>query len=264
MLQTNVAQMDERIALVRSPSTRLGDGIVTYGARAPVDAAVAAKQHAAYVGALAAAGWAIREVPPADALPDSAFVEDTVVVCGDLAVLARPGAVERRAEVDGTEEAVRALGLEVARIEEPGTLDGGDVLRVGTTLYAGRGGRTNAEGIRQLGELVASRGFAVVAVPLHRVLHLRSAVTALPDGTVIAADPTLIDSSPFTELRAVPEEAGSHVVPLGGSTVLMAASAPRSADLFEEWGFDVVAVEIGEFEKMEGCVTCLSVLIGMD
>jgi dimethylargininase len=239
----------------------MAEGIVTYGAHAPVDAALAARQHAAYVEAIADAGWAIREVPPADALPDSAFVEDTVVVCGDLAVLARPGAAERRAEVAGTEEAVLALGLDVGRIEEPGTLDGGDVLSVGTTLYAGRGGRTNAEGIRQLRRHAASRGFAVVPVPLHRVLHLKSAVTALPDGTVIAADPSLVDSSPFPALRVVPEEAGSHVILLGGGTVLMAASAPRSAELFDDWGFDVIAVDIGEFEKMEGCVTCLSVLI---
>jgi dimethylargininase len=253
--------MDERVALVRSPSSRMAEGIVTYGDRAPVDAGLAARQHAAYVAAIVAAGWEIREVPHADDLPDSAFVEDTVVVCGDLAVLTRPGADERRAELPGTEEAVRGLGLELARIEEPGTLDGGDVLRVGTTLYAGRGGRTNAEGIRQLGRIVAPRGFAVVPVPLHRVLHLKSAVTALPDGTVIAADPSLIDTSPFPTIRIVPEEAGSHVILLGGGTVLMAASAPRSAELFDDWGFEVVAVDIGEFEKMEGCVTCLSVLI---
>jgi len=188
-------------------------------------------------------------------------VEDTVVVCGDLAVLARPGAAERRAEVAGTEETVRALGLDVERIEEPGTLDGGDVLMVGTTVYAGRGGRTNAEGIRQLRGLVAPRGFAVVAVPLHQVLHLKSAVTALPDGTVVAADPSLIDASPLPAVRIVPEAAGSHVVLLGGGAVLMAASAPRSAALFDDWGLDVTVVDIGEFEKMEGCVTCLSVLI---
>jgi len=239
----------------------MADGIVTYGERMPVDADLAANQHAAYVDALAAAGWTIREVPPADDLPDSAFVEDTVVVCGELAVLTRPGAAERCAEVAGTEETVRALGLELARIEEPGTLDGGDVLRVGRTLYAGRGGRTNDDGIRQLGGLVAPLGFAVVPVPLNRVLHLKSAATALPDGTVIAADPSLLDTSPFAEMRIVPEEAGSHVVLLGGDTVLMAASAPRSAELFECWGLDVVVVDIGEFEKMEGCVTCLSVLI---
>ena len=173
---------------MRRPSSRMADGLVTYGEREPVDVALAAKQHDAYVAALAGAGWQIHEVAPADPLPDSAFVEDTVVVCGDLAVLARPGAAERLDEVAGTEEAVRTLGLEVARVEEPGTLDGGDVLCVGTTLYVGRGGRTNDEGIRALAELVASRGYDVVTVPLRGVLHLKSAVTALPDGTMIAAD----------------------------------------------------------------------------
>jgi dimethylargininase len=163
--------------------------------------------------------------------------------------------------VAGTEEAVRALGLGVARIEEPGTLDGGDVLSVGTTLYVGRGGRTNAEGIRQLRARVAPRGFAVVPVQLHSVLHLKSAVTALPDGTVLAADPSLLDTSPFPTLRTVPEEAGSHVILLGDGTLLMSASAPRSAELFDDLGFDVLTVDIGEFEKMEGCVTCLSVLV---
>jgi dimethylargininase len=241
----------------------MADGIVTFGDRTPVDATAAAKQHAAYVGAITGAGWEIREVPQADDLPDSAFVEDTVVVCGGLAVLTRPGALERRAEVEGTEQAVRVLGLDVARIEEPGTLDGGDVLTVGTTLYVGRGGRTNAEGIRQLSERVAPLGFAVVPVPLHGVLHLKSAVTALPDGTVIAADPSLLDHSAFETMRIVPEEAGSHVILLGDNRVLMAASAPRTAELLDDWGFDVTAVDISEFEKMEGCVTCLSVLIGM-
>jgi dimethylargininase len=240
----------------------MADGIVTYGEREPADAARAAEQHDAYVAALACAGWQIREVAPADELPDSAFVEDTVVVCGDLAVLARPGAVERQAEVAGTEEAVRTLGLEVARIEEPGTLDGGDVLTVGTTVYVGRGGRTNEEGIRALARAVAPRGFDVVTVPLRDVLHLKSAVTALPDGTMIAADPSLVDTATLPPLLTVPEEAGSHVVPLGGDTVLMASSAPRSAELFADLGLDVIAVDIGEFEKMEGCVTCLSVLVG--
>ena len=93
------------------------------------------------------------------------------------------------------------------------------------------------------------------------MLHLKSAVTALPDGTLVAADPTLCDTAPLPTLRPVPEEGGSHVVPLGGGAVLMAASAPRTAELLDDLGFDVVAVDIGEFEKMEGCVTCLSVLV---
>lgn len=253
--------MTDRVALVRRPSSRMADGIVTFGEREAVDATLAVAQHEAYVDALRGAGWAIHEVAPADDLPDSAFVEDTVVVCGELAVLARPGAPERRAEVAGTEEALRALGLDVARIDEPGTIDGGDVLAVGRTLYVGRGRRTNEEGIRRLEELVAPHGYAVVTVPLRDVLHLKSAITALPDGTIIAADPSLLDASPLPPLRIVPEEAGSHVVPLGGHTVLMAASAPRTAAQLADAGLDVVAVDIGEFEKMEGCVTCLSVLV---
>jgi dimethylargininase len=253
--------MTNPVALVRRPSSRMAEGITTHIDRVPADADGAARQHAAYVAAVAAAGWTIHEVAPADDLPDSAFVEDTMVVLADLAVLARPGAVERRAEVAGAEEAVRALGLEVARIEEPGTLDGGDALQVGRTVYVGRGGRTNAEGIRQLRRHAATRGRTVVPVRLHGVLHLKSAVTALPDDTCIAHDVSLFDASPFPAIRRVPEEAGSHVILLGGGTLVMAASAPRSAELFDDMGFDVVTVDIAEFEKREGCVTCLSVLV---
>jgi dimethylargininase len=254
--------MADTAALVRPPSRRMADGITTHIDRLPADAGLAARQHAAYVAAVAAAGWPVREVPVADDLPDCAFVEDTVVVLGDLAVLTRPGAAERRPEVAATEAAIRSLGLEVAAIEEPGTLEGGDVLQVGRTVYVGRGGRTNAEGIRQLRRHAGKTGRAVVPVRLHGVLHLKSAVTALPDGTFLAADASLFDAAPFPALRLVPEEGGAHVVPLGGGAVLMAASAPRTAEMLDDLGFDVIAVDIGEFEKREGCVTCLSVLVG--
>jgi dimethylargininase len=239
----------------------MAEGIVTHIERVPADAGLAAEQHRNYVAALAAAGWTVREVAGAEHLPDSAFVEDAVVVLEDLAVLTRPGAPERREEIDGVEATVTALGLEVARIEAPGTLDGGDVLQVGRTVYVGQGGRTNGEGIRQLGVLASTRQRTVVPVSLHSVLHLKSAVTGLPDGTLVCADPSLLDVAPLPTLRRVPEEGGSHVVPLGGDTLLMAASAPHSAEAFDDLGFDVVVVDISEFEKLEGCVTCLSVLI---
>ena len=256
--------MADQVALVRRPSSRMADGITTHIDRVPADGGLAARQHAAYVDAVAASGWAIREVAPADDLPDCAFVEDTVVMLGDLAVVTRPGAGERRAEVAGTDEVVRSLGLEVARIQEPGTLDGGDVLQVGRTVYVGRGGRTNAEGIRQLRRQAARTGRTVVPVKLRGVLHLKSAVTALPDGTFVAFDPSLFDPAPFPTLRRVPEEPGAHVVLTGGGTVLLSASAPRTAAMLDDLGFDVVAVDIGEFEKREGCVTCLSVLVAAD
>jgi dimethylargininase len=126
-------------------------------------------------------------------------------------------------------------------------------------VYVGRGGRTNDEGIRQLRDHAATRGRDVVAVALHRVLHLKSAVTALPDGTVIGYDPLVDDPTTFPAYLSVPEEPGAHVVLLDGSTVLMSTSAPRTQEVFESRGLRVVAVDISEYEKLEGCVTCLSI-----
>jgi dimethylargininase len=246
--------------LVRTPSSRLAEGIVTHISRVPVDLALARAQHAAYADALAASGWIIAAAPVAEDCPDSVFIEDTVVVCEDLAVLARPGAPARRAEVAGVAGMVGSLGLRTAQIQEPGTLDGGDVLQTGHTVYVGRGGRTNGAGIRQLRALLAPLGRTVVAVPLRDVLHLKSAVTALPDGTFLLR-PELVPAVLFPAVRPVAEEGGCHVVPLGGDRVLIAASAPRTAGLLDDLGFTPVVVNISEFEKLEGCVTCLNVLL---
>ena len=246
--------------LVRAPSITLAEGIVTHISRTPVDLALARAQHAAYADALVACGWTTQQVPPAEDCPDSVFVEDTVVVCEDLAVLARSGAPARRAEVAGVAAIAQSLGLRTAAIQEPGTLDGGDVLQAGRTVYVGRGGRTNGAGIRQLRALLAPLGRTVVAVPLSGVLHLKSAVTALPDGTFLLL-PQLVPAGLFPAVRPVDEESGCHVVPLGGDRVLIAASAPRTAELLDDIGFTPVVADISEFEKLEGCVTCLSVLL---
>jgi dimethylargininase len=247
-------------ALVRRPVERLAEGIVTHVPRLAVDVDLADEQHSAYCAALQGAGWTVREVAPAPAHPDSVFVEDTVVVVEHLAVLTRPGAPERRGEIDGTAAVLRDLRVPTATIQAPGTLDGGDVLQVGSTVYVGRGGRTNGEGIRQLRALVEPSGHVVVPVELRDVLHLKSAVTALPDGTFIG-QAHLVDASPFPTWREVTEEAGAHVVPLGGGRVLVASSAPLTAQWLDDLGFDVVSVDISELEKLEGCVTCLSVLL---
>lgn len=247
-------------ALVRRPSRRLSEGLVTHVARTPVDLDLADRQYGAYCDALSITGWQLHQVEPIEECPDSVFVEDTVVVVDGLAVLTRPGAPSRRPELAGAEQAVRELGLAVAWIEEPGTLDGGDVLQIGSTVYVGRGGRTNAEGIRQLRRHVAAVGRTVVPVALREVLHLKSAVTALPDGSVLAMS-GLADTAVFPSIRSVPEEAGAHVVLLGEGDVLIAASAPRTAAMLDDLGFTPVVVDITEFEKLEGCVTCLSVLV---
>ncbi|MDK3255578.1 dimethylargininase [Blastococcus capsensis] len=248
------------IALVRRPTEDMAAGIVTHVERVPVDAALAAEQHAGYRAALAAAGWDVREVDPAPGCPDATFVEDTVVVVDGTAVLTRSGAASRRAEVPGTEQVVRDLGLDVVRITGDGTLDGGDVLQVDDTVYVGRGGRTNADGIRQLRGHLTPLGRTVVPVRLQAVLHLKSAVTALPDGTFLTL-PDLLEPGAFPSARPVSEEPGCHVVPLGGDQVLISSAAPRTADRLADLGFTPRVVDIGEFEKLEGCVTCLSVLI---
>jgi dimethylargininase len=247
-------------ALVRRPGPRLAEGIVTHIARTPVDVALAGRQHEAYVAALTGHGWRVVEVPPADDCPDAVFVEDTVVVCGDLAVVSRPGAPERRPETAAVEATLRGLGLTVARVEAPGTLDGGDVLQVGDTVYVGHGGRTDADGIRQLAAHLATVGRRVVPVPVEKVLHLKSATTALPDGTCLVHG-DLVDTAGLPAVREVPEEPGAHVVPLGGRDVLIAASAPRTAAMLADLGYAPVVVDVSEYERLEGCVTCLCVLV---
>ncbi len=197
-------------ALVRRPSPLLADGLVTHVQREKVDVGLAGEQWEAYVEALRAHGWEIIEVEPADDCPDSVFVEDTVVMYRNVALITRPGAESRR-------------------------------------------------GVQQLRAAFEPLGARVVAVPVSKVLHLKSAVTALPDGTVIGHIPKIDRPSLFPGFLSVPEESGAHVVLLGSGKVLMAASAPKTAELLTDLGHDVVTVDISEFEKLEGCVTCLSV-----
>ena len=176
-------------ALVRRPSPRLAQGLVTHIERSAIDLDLARSQWQGYVDALRSQGWETIEVDPAPDCPDSVFIEDAVVVYGRTAVVTRPGADERKPEVEAAERAVTALGYDVKRIEAPGTLDGGDVLKYGGRVWVGQGGRTNEEGLRQLREHLAPEGAETIGVPLTRVLHLKSAVTALPDGTVIGYEP---------------------------------------------------------------------------
>jgi dimethylargininase len=246
-------------ALVRRPGPRLAEGLVTHIDREKIDVDVAVEQWEGYARALRAHGWETIEVDPADDCPDAVFVEDTVVMYRNVALIARSGAESRRPETAGVEEAVARLGCSVNWIWEPGTLDGGDVLKIGDTIYVGRGGRTNAAGVQQLRAVFGPLGARVVAVPVSKVLHLKSAVTALPDGTVIGQVPHVDAPSPFPRFLPVPEASGAHVVLLGGNALLMASSAPRTAELFADLGYAPVPVDIGEFEKLEGCVTCLSV-----
>ena len=244
--------MLRRLALVRQPSPRLADGIVTHIDRESVDPVLARDQWEAYVGALRANGWDIVQAPAAPDCPDGVFIEDQVLVYGDLAVLCRSGAPERRAEQDGLAGLLTDVGYRVARIEAPGLLDGGDVLKHDGRVWvgdAGSTGRSNRAGVEQVADLLAPLGARVEAVPLSGVLHLKSAVTALPDGRILAG-PSLsavtaewpgwgTSSRGASRLLAVPEESGAHVVILDADTVLLAASAPQTAEVLTGQGLRV-------------------------
>ncbi|MEG3615007.1 dimethylargininase [Isoptericola haloaureus] len=247
--------------LVRPPSPRLAEGELTHLDRVPVDADLARRQWQDYTRRYADRGWQLVVLPAADEHPDGVFVEDAVVVFDDLAVLTRPGAESRRGEVAGMRPVVESLGLEVAAIEAPATLEGGDVLKVGRTVYVGRSSRTDDDGVAQLRTLLEPRGWQVVPVPVTRALHLKSAVTALPDGTVIGHEPLVEAPELFERFVPVPEAEGNAVVVLDEGTVLLSASAPRTAELLRDRGLEVVTTPVTEFEKLEGCVTCLSVRV---
>jgi len=246
--------------LVRRPSPRLAEGELTHLERTPVDAETALAQWQGYVQAWRDLGWDVLEIDAADEQPDGVFVEDPLLVFGRIAVLASPGADSRRGELATVAAAVRDTGLDVRRLESPATLDGGDVLVTGTTVYVGRSSRTNEHGLLQLAAILQPEGFHVVPVPVTRVLHLKSAVTALPDGTVAGFPDDVDDPRVFERFLALPER-GAAMVPIDDGRVLMADSVPASIALLRERGLEVVAVPISEFEKLEGCVTCLSVRI---
>jgi dimethylargininase len=246
--------------LVRPPAATLDDGIVTFIERQPVDLDLARDQWQRYVAALEAAGWSIVEVDLDDTLPDSVFVEDTVVMFDDLAVVTNPAQPTRNPEIVATARKVEELGIDATSLTD-GTLDGGDVLKVGRQVYVGLSGTTSAPAVDQLRQLLRPRGWTVTALPVTRALHLKSAVTALPDGTVIGYPPLVDDPDLFDRFLEVPEEHGAHVVVLDERTVLMSSAAPRTAALFRDRGLEVVAVDISEFEKRDGCVTCLSVRV---
>jgi dimethylargininase len=248
-------------ALVRAVSPRLAAAELTYLRRRSVDLGRARMQHAAYLDLLRGEGLEIVHAPPVPEHPDGVFVEDAVVVVSHLAILARSGAVSRRGEVEDLAPVLAARGLAVTAITNPATLDGGDVLQVDDTLYVGRTARTNDAAAEQLRVLVAPLGRTVIPVEVTGVLHLKTAATALPDGRILAhLDHVSATAFRDREVVAVAEPAGANVL-LVGDTIVLSASAPRTAAMLRRRGYRVREVDISELEKVEAGPTCPSVLL---
>ncbi len=254
--------MAERIvAITREIGAALANCELTFLERESIDLARAREQHAAYRGALEAAGVEVEVLPPEDDLPDAVFVEDTAVVLDEIAILTRPGAASRRAEVSTVAAAI-ARHRRFAKIVEPGTIDGGDVLRVGRDFFVGRSSRTNAEGFAQFAAIVQEFGCRATAIDVTGCLHLKSAVTALLDDNLLI-HPAWIDASALRRFRFVevdseePFAANALVV---NGIVHVSARSPRTRAKLESLGFATRTIDNSELEKAEGGLTCSSLI----
>jgi dimethylargininase len=249
------------IALTRAVSPAMADCELTHLARTPIDVNRAKAQHAAYERALTALGCDVRQLPSGVDVPDAIFIEDVAVVLDEVAVITRPGAVSRQVEVPPVEAALAAC-RPIARIGPPGTMDGGDVLVVGRTIFIGRSGRTNDDGVAQFAAVVAPYGYRVQGIAVTGCLHLKSAVTALDDRTLLINRAWVApgDLGPFEFVEvAVGEPWAANVVRVGGR-ILSAAAFPRTKEAIERRGFPLTIVDVSEIAKAEGAVTCCSLI----
>jgi dimethylargininase len=248
-------------AITRDVSPALDRCELTYLERQKIDIFKAVEQHRRYRDCLVELGAEVLTLPADPELPDSVFVEDPVVVVDEVAVIARMGAESRRAESAYLAQAL-ARYRPLRQMQAPATLEGGDVVRVGSRLFVGLSGRTNPEGIRQLADHVEPLGYTVTAVEISGCLHLKSACCSL-GGDLLLANREWVDADAFAGLRIVnvaeSEPGAADVLEIGGALVIPAAF-PATAERLARLGRRVVPLDVSELMKAEAGVTCMSVL----
>jgi dimethylargininase len=248
-------------AITRAISPALTQCELSFIQRQPIDLAKANQQHHAYEKLLAELGARVISLPAEPDLPDSMFVEDPALVLDELAVIFPLGTETRRREAASIAAALSPF-RRLARVELPGTIEGGDILRLGRKLFAGLTARSSTEGIAQLARIVAPQGYEVVAVPVTGCLHLKSAVTSLGNNTLVA-NRAWFDSSFFTGYEwvdvdpAEPHAANTLVL---AATVVFPASFERTRARIEARGFRVTSLDISELQKAESGLTCSSLI----
>ncbi len=250
------------IALVRAVPESFPRALVQ-GQRPAIDLDRARAQHDSYRELLAGAGYEVVTVPADEEHPDCPFVEDTAVVLDTIAVVARPGAPERRGEVAPVAAVLEQL-LPLRLIGGPATIDGGDVLWMGSTLFVGVSTRTNVAAINQLREFAAEDALRLVPVPVANVLHLKSAVVAIDDETVLLA-PDCVDSKTFAAYRIIAKAPGeahlASLLRLRSGGLAMTSTAPRTLASVRAAGYDPMIIDNSEFQAADGGLTCLSILL---
>lgn len=248
-------------AITRAVSPGIVHCELSFILRQPIDLQLARAQHRAYEQLLERLGAHVVSLPAEPALPDSMFVEDPAIVLHELAVIFPLGTESRRPEAASLAEALSKF-RKIEHITLPGTIEGGDVLRVARTLYVGLTKRSNAEGIRQLAAILAPHNYEVIPVPVTGCLHLKSAVTQIGSNTLLA-NRTWFDPSPFAGFEWIDvhpsEPHAANALCLGGK-IILPASFPRTRARIEATGFDVTPLDISELQKAESGLTCSSLL----
>jgi len=253
-------------AITRKVSPAIENCELTHLSRESISFEVATKQHTAYVDLLKSIGCEVVSLEAEVDLPDSVFVEDAALVLDEVAVITRPGAVSRQAEVDTIRTALTPY-RDFIEIEAPATLDGGDIVRIDKTIYVGLSTRSNAEAVAQLGERLEPYGYTVKAIEVKDCLHLKSAVSIVSKDTLLL-NPAWIDASLFPDMNIIetdPNEAFAANAVLIGNDIIYPEEFPKTgaklkAEL-EPQGFKVHTVLATELAKAEGAVTCCSLII---
>jgi dimethylargininase len=252
------------VAITRPVSPSIERCELTHLARQAIDIDVAGEQHRQYESCLAGLGCQIHHLPVEPELPDCVFVEDTAIVLDELAIITRPGVESRRPETASVAQALRAY-RELSYIESPGTLDGGDVLRVGKRMYVGLSGRSSRAGIEQLRGFVEPWGYTVAAVEVAGCLHLKSAVTQVGPNTLLV-NRAWVGVSAFEGMELVDV---ASTEPMGGNALLIGKAVvypmaySKTRERLEDRGIEVRAVDVSELAKAEGGVTCCSLIFKM-
>lgn len=224
----------------------------------PIDVHLARKQHRAYCEALARLGLEVIDIPPDETFPDCCFVEDAAVIAGPTAIITRMGAASRRGEEVRVREVLETR-MTVREVRPPATVDGGDVLVIGRNIYVGVGGRTNEAAVQEVAALV-DPGYRVLAMPFEGVLHLKSACTYVGGGYMLIRpghfDPGVLGEYGFIEVTE--EEAyAANCLSVNGS-VLISSGYPQVKRAIQAKGFETLELEMSEFRKGQGSLTCLS------
>ena len=250
-----------RTALTRGVSPSIGRCELTHIERKPIDLEAAKAQHDAYERALEDLGCRVEHLVEEPGFPDSVFVEDVAVVLDEVAIITRPGAKSRRGERASIQRALEPH-RRLEHIQAPGILDGGDVLTVDRTIYVGISTRSNSEAVDQVRTMVADHGYSVMEVAFDGCLHLKSAVTAVSNDTLVI-NPEWVEAGTFSELACIEvdptEPAAANVLGVA-DMVLFGAGFPRTGERLSAAGFEVRPVDASEVAKAEGALTCCSLI----